>query len=127
MVYQFSEEYEFWEKHSNIWSGWDIGLPDTQIQNSSQTFRIITPFFNAKDYLRIHLYSLSIQLNTHFRSYLTDDCSTDGSADIVNKIINFDNRFSLNINSNKQYALENIARTIDAINDIDDEDIIILL
>ena len=127
MAYQFSEESEFWEKHSNIWSGWDIGLPDTQIQNPSQTFRIITPFFNAKYYLRIHLYSLSIQLNNNFKSYLIDDCSTDNSTEIVKQVTNCDSRFSLTVNSDKRYALENIVRTIDAIDDIDDEDIIILL
>ena len=127
MVYQFNEEIKFWEKYSNIWTGYDIDLPDTAEQNPSQTFRIITPFFNAKDYLRIHLYSLSIQKNANFKSYLSDDCSTDSSIDTLNQIISHDSRFLLHVNSNKKYALENIVQTIDSIEDINDEDIIILL
>lgn len=124
MAYQFNKESLFWKECFQIWN---IDLPITDKQKSSQTFRIITPYFNAQDYLRIYLYSLEIQLNNNFKSYLIDDCSTDNSTEIVKQVINCDSRFSLTVNSDKRYALENIVRTIDSIDDIDDEDIIILL
>lgn len=124
MVYQFNKESLFWEEYFQIWN---IDLPITDKQKSSQTFRIITPYFNAQDYLRIYLYSLEIQVNNNFKSYLIDDRSTDDSTETVKQITNSDSRFLLTVNSDKRYALENIVRTIDTIDDIDDEDIIILL
>jgi len=91
MVYQFNEESLFWKEHFQIWN---IDLPITDKQKSSQTFRIITPYFNAQDYLRIYLYSLEIQLNNNFKSYLIDDCSTDNSTEIVKQVTNCDSRFT---------------------------------
>ena len=104
-----------------------MDLPNIGEQRPLQTFRIVTPYFNAQDYLRIYLYSLKRQMNSNFKCYLTDDCSTDDSANVVKEIIRSDDRFSLVVNLEKRYALENIVRTIDSIDDIHDEDIIILL
>jgi len=124
MEYSLSREELFWSEYSHIWN---IDLPSIGEQKPLQTFRIVTPYFNAQDYLRIYLYSLKRQINSNFKCYLTDDCSTDDSANVVKETIGSDNKFSLVVNLDKRYALGNIVTTIDSIDDIDDEDIIILL
>ena len=124
MSYSFQKEREFWEQHYNIW---DIDLPTVSLQQDSQTFRIVTPFYNCQDYLRLYLYSISIQKNQNFTVHIVDDCSTDLSVNVIQQIVAHDNRYNLSCNVDKKYALQNIVHAIDSIEDIRDEDIIILL
>jgi len=115
---------EFWEHIETVWNQ---ETPATAPQQPTQTFRIITPFYNAEGFIARCLYSLKRQENTNFKCYMIDDLSEDKSATIAGLYSADDDRFSLTQNVNKKYALGNIAETIGAIDDIDDEDIIILL
>ena len=114
----------FWNHIENIWNQ---ETPNTQVQEPSQTFRIITPFYNVEGFIGRCIYSLKRQENTNFKCYLIDDLSDDKSATIAGLTSVEDERFELIQNSQKKYALENIADTIASIDDISDEDVIILL
>ena len=114
----------FWDAYEKFWN---VETPTTEKQLSTQTFRVITPFYNVQDFIDLPIFSLQNQINENFKCYLIDDCSNDKSVNIAINTINHDNRFTLTQNTEKKYALENIASTIDSIEDIDDEDIILML
>jgi hypothetical protein len=114
----------FWNEIEKIWNQ---ETPVTETQKASQTFRIITPFYNAEGFVGRCLYSLKRQQNSNFRCYMIDDLSTDNSAAVAGLYTADDDRFQLIQNEDKKYALANIAETINNIADIDDEDIVILL
>ena len=59
-------------------------------------------------------------------SILIDDMSTDASVEIVKKAIEGDSRFTLKVNKEKKYALQNIVEAIDDFN-CKDDDVVILL
>jgi len=124
LSYMYDRPETFW---SIVEDSWNLEVPNTKKQNPSQTFRIITPFYNTEGYIGRTLYSLKRQINDNFVCYMIDDCSTDRSATIAGLSTASDKRFKLIQNLDKKYALQNIAETIDSIEDIDDEDIIILL
>ena len=114
----------FWDHIETVWNQ---ETPVTEAQSPTQTFRIITPFYNVEGFITRCLYSLKRQQNTNFRCYMTDDMSTDKSVPIAALYAVDDDRFELAQNEDKKYALANIAETIDSIEDINDDDIIILL
>jgi len=122
--YMYERPDLFWEMVEEIWN---CGTPKTKSQEPSQTFRVITPFFNTEGFIGRTIYSLKRQNNKNFNCYMIDDCSDDKSAHIAALSTAGDNRFKLIQNIDKKYALGNIAETIGNIEDIDDEDIIILL
>ena len=64
----------FWQSYQHIWSS---QIPLTERQPSTQTFRIITPFYNAQDFIDLPIFSLQRQTNENFKCYLIDDCSDD--------------------------------------------------
>ena len=124
LTYMRTRTSVFWNEIEKVWNQ---QTPSTQIQQSSQTFRVITPFFNAEGFVGRCLYSLKRQQNSNFRCYMIDDVSTDNSATIAGLYTADDDRFQLIQNEDKKYALANIAETLNGTDDIDDEDIIILL
>jgi len=124
MEYLLDNIQNFWRSYHELWSS---DIPKTSEQKSSQTFRIITPFYNVENFLPITIYSLKNQLNKNFKSYLVDDCSDDHSVAIASYMTDNDSRFLLTKNTEKKYALANIVNAINSIEDIADDDIIILL
>jgi hypothetical protein len=114
----------FWDHIETVWNQ---ETPSTEVQDTNQTFRVVTPFYNVEGFITRCLYSLKRQQNTNFKCYLIDDMSDDKSATIATLYTAEDERFSLTQNIEKKYALENIADTISSIEDIKDDDIIILL
>ncbi len=124
LEYMYDRPEAFWQQTEKIWN---LETPSTEQQEATQTFRIITPFYNAQDFIGRTIYSLKRQNNKNFKCYMIDDCSDDRGANIAALSTVSDERFELIQNIDKKYALQNIAETIGAIDDIDDEDIIILL
>ena len=57
-------------------------------------FSIIVPVYNAEDYLRECLESISKQTYPEFEAILIDDGSTDCSLDICNEFCEKDSRFN---------------------------------
>jgi len=124
LEYMYDRPEAFWEVTEEVWN---CETPITEIQEPSQTFRIITPFYNTEGFIGRTIYSLKRQNNKNFKCYMIDDCSDDRSPTIAALSTASDDRFELVQNLDKKYALGNIAETIGNIEDIDDEDIIILL
>ena len=124
LEYMYSRPVAFWNEIENIWNQ---DTPKTMKQKSSQTFRIITPFYNVEGFIARCLYSLKRQKNDNFHCYMIDDLSDDKSSTVAGLYTAGDKRFTLLQNNQKKYALENICNTIDSIDDISDDDIIILL
>ena len=124
LKYMRSRPKAFWEQVEKIWNQ---ETPSTETQNSTQTFRVITPFYNAEGFITRCIYSLKRQLNENFQCYMIDDVSDDKGATLATLSTLDDKRFQLIENKDKKYALENIAQTIASIEDISDDDVIILL
>ena len=122
--HMYSRTDVFWEHIENVWN---VEVPSTPVQEATQTFRIIVPFYNAEGFISRCIYSLKRQQNKNFKCYLIDDISDDKSGQIAALYTENDPRFELIQNEDKKYALGNIAETIASINDINDNDIIILL
>ena len=122
--YMYSRTSEFWKEVEEVWA---LETPTTGQQEASQTFRIIVPFYNVEGFISRCLYSLKRQQNENFKCYMIDDLSDDKSANIAALYTADDDRFTLIQNEDKKYALGNIADTINSIEDISDDDIIILL
>ena len=92
----------------------------------SNHFKIIIPFYNVEQWIKICIRSVKAQDYNDYECILIDDISTDNSADIVKKEIGDDKRFRLVSNKNKAYALKNIYDAIELSNP-DQEDIIVTL
>ena len=89
-------------------------------------FKIIVPMFNVENWVESAIKSVLQQTYKNFECIIIDDISTDNSVEVVKKIINSDNRFTLITNKEKKFALRNIVETID-FSSPSDEDVIILL
>jgi glycosyltransferase involved in cell wall biosynthesis len=76
-------------------------------------FKIIVPFYNVEEWIKICTRSIKAQNYNNFQCILIDDVSTDKSAEIAEREISGDDRFVLVRNEEKAYALKNI---YDAIN-----------
>ncbi len=53
---------------------------------------IVTPVYNAAQFLEAHLASVQAQTHQHWEHILVDDCSTDASAAIIKEAQNVDTR-----------------------------------
>ena len=124
LEYMYDRPEAFWHLIEDVWN---CETPTTDVQEPSQTFRIITPFYNTEGFIGRTIYSLKRQNNKNFKCYMIDDCSTDSGSEIAALSTASDRRFQLVQNLDKKFALQNIAETIESIDDIDDEDVIILL
>tara|TARA_R110002020_G_scaffold90434_3_gene220183 strand:- start:1604 stop:3583 length:1980 start_codon:yes stop_codon:yes gene_type:complete len=92
----------------------------------SNHFKIIVPFYNVEEWVKVCIRSVKLQSYKNFQCVLVDDISTDRSAEIAEQEIAGDDRFVLVRNTEKAYALKNI---YDAINLSEpyEEDIIVTL
>ena len=89
-------------------------------------YHIITPFYNAQDFLGRCVDSMKRQSHADFHCILVDDLSTDQSYIAAEAAIDGDSRFTLVKNTEKGYALANIAKSIEK-SGADKDDVIILL
>lgn len=64
---------------------------------------ILTTCYNTKEYIGKCITSLKLQTHADWRCFITDDMSTDGSADLAEKYIGLDNRFEVIRNERKLY------------------------
>jgi len=92
----------------------------------SNHFKIIVPFYNVEEWIKVCIRSVKLQSYKNFQCILVDDISIDSSAEIAEQEIAGDDRFVLVRNTEKAYALKNI---YDAINlsEPREEDIIVTL
>ena len=92
----------------------------------SNHFKIIVPFYNAEEWIKVCIRSVKLQNYKNFQCILVDDISTDNSAEIAEQEIANDDRFVLVRNTEKAYALKNIYDAI-ALSEPHEEDIIVTL
>lgn len=89
-------------------------------------FKIIIPMYNVEDWVETTIKSVMQQTYQNYNCVIIDDLSTDKSVDIVKNLIKNDDRFTLIINKDKKYALQNIVEGI-KICKCSEEDIILTL
>ena len=89
-------------------------------------FKIIVPFYNVEQWIKLTINSVKLQNYGDFECILIDDISTDGSNDIASRLIESDNRFTLVENKEKKYVLRNICDAIELAKP-QPEDIIVIL
>ena len=87
-------------------------------------FKIIIPLYNVEKWIKICLRSIKAQTYKNFHCIIMDDLSTDNSVEIIKKEIEGDDKFLLNINKEKAFALKNIYDAINLSNPSDDDIII---
>jgi glycosyltransferase involved in cell wall biosynthesis len=84
--------------------------------------KIVSCFWNAKNYLKTYIDSIKIQNFKDFEVFLIDDVSTDNGSDLVKELIHNDDRFKLIENTEKKFKLRNLDELI---SNFDDEDIVV--
>jgi len=97
---------------------------DYQVNNST-LFHVITPFYNAQDYIKDCILSIAAQNYSSYRHYLIDDCSTDNSFEIAQETIknlpkNIQGNFNLTKNNYNMGAVYNQIKIIKNIISSDD-------
>lgn len=97
-------------------------LPQKNKEPYSPKFHIVSPFRNASAYLNDYLQAVDSQVCRNFKVYLIDDCSEDGSADLIPQ----SEKIARVVNDERKYALQNIVDVL-LNQDIGDEDIICLV
>jgi len=91
-------------------------------------FKILIPVRNAEKYIKNALVSVLDQDYDNYDVYITDDYSSDNTADVIEDFIyeySLEDAFSLKLNTTRQYALHNLHDMIQV--DCDDEDVFITL
>jgi glycosyltransferase involved in cell wall biosynthesis len=73
-------------------------------------YKIIIPFYNVENWIKLCVKSVIAQKYTDFQCILINDCSTDNSKVVVEDLIKNDSRFVLLNNENKKYALKKYYR-----------------
>ena len=58
-------------------------------------FTIVMPFYNASKWVDKSIKSVLLQDYDNFTCIVADDCSTDNSYEVCNKLIGNDDRFKL--------------------------------
>ena len=86
---------------------------------------VTVTLYNSADIVERTLSSIMGQSYKNFVCYITDDISTDNSADVVEKFIEGDDRFHLIRNTEKRYQVGNYDLICRDTVDIDDEDIVV--
>ena len=103
----------------------NLNIPTKEV-SSDIKYNIIVPFYNAENWLMKCIESIKGQHHSNFKCTLIDDLSDDMSYVTAKALTEGDDRFRVIKNSEKRYALKNIAMSIDS-SDPEDEDVIILL
>jgi len=86
---------------------------------------VAVTLYNSADIVERTLSSIMGQSYKNFVCYITDDLSTDNSAEVVEKFIEGDDRFVLIRNTEKRYQGGNYDLICRDTPDIDDEDIVV--
>jgi glycosyltransferase involved in cell wall biosynthesis len=86
--------------------------------------RILTPVYNATAYLPKCIDSLRRQSMELFQCYILDDCSTDKSATIAERLTSSDDRFCVIRNTEKLWQPGNYQQVLRE-NYVHDEDIVV--
>lgn len=68
---------------------------ETSVEDQSSKVSVIIPAYNGEDTIRIALESLRRQTWRNIEVIVVDDCSTDGTADVVEDFVTQDDRFKL--------------------------------
>ena len=89
-------------------------------------FKIIVPFYNVEQWIKMTTKSIQLQEYKNFECILVDDVSTDKSVSIIEKEIKGDDRFTIVRNKEKKYVLKNISDAISLSNPSKDDIIVIL-
>jgi hypothetical protein len=121
MEYLRDRTHTFWNRIEE-----EISFLPNKNNKDGPKYHIITPFYNAQEFLPKCINSIKRQRYTNFHCSLVDDISTDDSFKKAQEAIGDDSRFTLIKNTNKRYALQNIAESI-AASKAQDDDVIILL
>lgn len=58
-------------------------MSNCSIHHVNELISIITPVYNAEKYLPAHIASIQAQTHTNWEHILVDDCSSDGSAALI--------------------------------------------
>ena len=98
-------------------------------KGSEQSIVIISPFYNAEDYISKCIHSVAQQDYSNYKHILIDDCSTDESFNVALKTIQslpqeIQNKFILNKNTTRVGA---VCNQVTALRSLSDEDIVMLL
>jgi glycosyltransferase involved in cell wall biosynthesis/GT2 family glycosyltransferase len=98
-------------------------------QNAEQKIVVVSPFYNAQDYIAECINSVAAQLYDNYEHWLIDDCSTDDTVAVTLKAIgelpeNIQSKFKLISNSVNYGAVYN---QIQKIHELNDSDIVMLL
>jgi glycosyltransferase involved in cell wall biosynthesis len=94
---------------------------DTECQ-----FLVIIPVFNMEAWIGENIAVLKNQSYRNFRCFIGDDLSSDNSAEIIEKAIDGDSRFTLIRHTTKKFSLGNICTLIDCAN-AEDEEVVVLI
>jgi len=76
-------------------------------KNTYPLVSVVTPFYNSEKYLSKCIESVLGQSYQKFEYILVDNCSTDGSLEIVEKYAKLDCRIKVNVNKNYLEQVEN--------------------
>lgn len=100
-----------------------FALSDNKVTfNNNVKFHLISPFRNAGNYIQEYWHSINRQVYHHYHVHLVDDCSVDGSSDIIG-----DTPFlTKTINTERKYALQNIIDVL-LLRSFQDDDVICLV
>jgi len=89
-------------------------------------FQIVVVMHNVEEMIEKNILLLKEQTYRNFRVIVVDDMSTDGTVDVVKKIIQGDDRFKLFLNKEKKYKTRNVAEAINKA-DAEDDDVFVLV
>lgn len=98
-------------------------------QKTEQKIVVISPFYNAENYIAKCIYSVAAQDYDNYEHILIDDCSTDNSARLAEQAIEslpieLRKKFKLVLNKENVGAVKNHMQQIRL---LDDQDIVMLL
>lgn len=91
-------------------------------------FKILIAVYNAESYIKNALISVLNQEYDNYDVYITDDCSSDDTATVIENFIyeyGLEDIFSLKVNKTRQYALHNLHDMMRV--ECDDEDVFLTL
>lgn len=86
--------------------------------------KFVVCVWNAEKYIKNCIRTLKSQKDEDFKVYIIDDMSTDTTVDVIQSLIQGDERFNLILNQEKKFKLKNLDELITT---FDDEDIVIEL
>ena len=90
------------------------------------TFRIITPVYNAEDWIGKCIQSVKDQTYTNFTQIIVDDCSTDNTVEEAEKLTGSDSRFKIIKNDKRIGVPLNHKKGVEN-SEADDDDIMVHL